>query len=91
METHDRSVEMNGSLYMSGVVQQQGDGLYGSLIVRGPEDDVIAERVLLISASSSDVLSELLPSAVTTFVNVKRQFAFPPKALILNGQVLARI
>ncbi|XP_043272598.1 putative laccase-9 isoform X2 [Venturia canescens] len=72
--------------YHAHSVQQQGDGLYGLLIVRGPSDEPATERVFLISASCPAVLSELLPSVGTTAMNVSRQSDLVPNALVLNGQ-----
>ena len=55
---------------------QQGDGLYGSMIVRGQQDDPAKEIIFLISARPSTSLSE--------FIGLE-----PPVAqeLLLNGLV----
>lgn len=60
-----------------GLVSQQGDGVYGSLTVRGPQNDRSLERILLLSSRPSIPLS-------------RYSYLYPPtpRELLLNGQVL---
>lgn len=59
------------------LVSQQADGVYGSLTVRGPQDDPSLERILLLSSRPPTPLS-------------RHSHLHPPtpSELLLNGQVL---
>ncbi|XP_043254641.1 laccase-4-like [Colletes gigas] len=62
-------------MYYAYLVSQQGDGVYGSLTVRGPQDDPSLERILLLSSRPPTLLSwhsHLHPPT--------------PSELLLNGQ-----
>lgn len=56
-------------------VSQQGDGVYGSLTVRGPQEDPTSERILLLSSRPTTPLS-------------RHSHLHPPtpRELLLNGQ-----
>ncbi|XP_076380029.1 uncharacterized protein LOC117229336 [Megalopta genalis] len=62
-------------LYYAHLVSQQGDGVYGSLTVRGPQDDPSLERILLLSSRPPTPLSRYLHLHPPT-----------PSELLLNGQ-----
>ncbi|XP_076653958.1 uncharacterized protein LOC143359708 [Halictus rubicundus] len=61
--------------YYAHLVSQQGDGVYGSLTVRGPQDDPSLERILLLSSRPPTPLSRYLHLHPPT-----------PNELLLNGQ-----
>ncbi|XP_076233348.1 uncharacterized protein LOC143178508 [Calliopsis andreniformis] len=62
-------------MYYAHLVSQQGDGVYGSLTVRGPQDDPSSERILLLSSRPPTPLS-------------RHSHLHPPTPteLLLNGQ-----
>ncbi|KAF3424591.1 hypothetical protein E2986_12629 [Frieseomelitta varia] len=62
-------------MYYAHIVSQQGDGVYGSLTVRGPQNDRSLERILLLSSRPSIPLS-------------RYSYLHPPtpRELLLNGQ-----
>ncbi|XP_017890301.2 uncharacterized protein LOC108631102 [Ceratina calcarata] len=62
-------------IYYAHLVSQQGDGVYGSLTVRGPQDDPTSERILLLSSRPTTPLS-------------RHSHLHPPtpRELLLNGQ-----
>ncbi|CAK9828135.1 lcc1 [Anthophora retusa] len=62
-------------LYYAHLVSQQADGVYGSLTVRGLQDDPTLERMLLLSSRSPTPLSRYLHSHPPT-----------PTVFLLNGQ-----
>ncbi|OAD52061.1 Laccase-1 [Eufriesea mexicana] len=62
-------------IYYAHVVSQQGDGVYGSLTVRGPQDDPSLERILLLSSRPPTPLSQYSHLHPPT-----------PSELLLNGQ-----
>ncbi|XP_017796383.1 PREDICTED: laccase-4-like [Habropoda laboriosa] len=62
-------------LYYAHMVSQQADGVYGSLTVRGLQDDPTLERILLLSSRSPTPLSRYLHLHPPT-----------PSELLLNGQ-----
>ncbi|XP_076228194.1 uncharacterized protein LOC116430687 [Nomia melanderi] len=61
--------------YYAHQVSQQGDGVYGSLTVRGPQDDPSLERILLLSSRPPTPLSRYSHLHPPT-----------PNELLLNGQ-----
>ncbi|KZC07190.1 Putative laccase-17, partial [Dufourea novaeangliae] len=61
--------------YHAHLVSQQGDGVYGSLTVRGPQDDPSLERILLLSSRPPTPLSRYSHLHPPT-----------PTELLLNGQ-----
>ncbi|XP_033301008.1 uncharacterized protein LOC117206108 isoform X2 [Bombus bifarius] len=62
-------------IYYAHIVSQQADGVYGSLTVRGPQDDPSLERILLLSSRPPTPLS-------------RHSHLHPPtpSELLLNGQ-----
>lgn len=62
-------------IYYAHIVSQQGDGVYGSLTVRGPQDDPSLERILLLSSRPPTPLSRYSHLHPPT-----------PSELLLNGQ-----
>ncbi|XP_053987926.1 uncharacterized protein LOC128881170 [Hylaeus volcanicus] len=62
-------------MYYAHLVSQQADGVYGSLTVRGPQDDPSLERMLLLSSRPPTLLS-------------RHSHLHPPTPteLLLNGQ-----
>ncbi|XP_061929075.1 uncharacterized protein LOC108001913 isoform X2 [Apis cerana] len=62
-------------IYYAHIVSQQGDGIYGSLTVRGPQDDPSLERILLLSSRPPTPLSRYSHLHPPT-----------PSELLLNGQ-----
>ncbi|XP_050578733.1 uncharacterized protein LOC126916712 isoform X2 [Bombus affinis] len=62
-------------IYYAHIVSQQADGVYGSLTVRGPQDDPSLERILLLSSRPPTPLSRHLHLHPPT-----------PSELLLNGQ-----
>ncbi|CAL7947016.1 unnamed protein product [Xylocopa violacea] len=62
-------------IYYAHLVSQQGDGVYGSLTVRGPQDDPTSERILLLSSRPATPLSQHSHLHPPT-----------PRELLLNGQ-----
>ncbi|XP_076674764.1 uncharacterized protein LOC143372472 isoform X2 [Andrena cerasifolii] len=63
-------------IYYAHSVSQQGDGVYGSLTVRGPQDDPSLERILLLSSRPPTPLSRHSHLQPPT-----------PTELLLNGQI----
>ncbi|RLU25335.1 hypothetical protein DMN91_001491 [Ooceraea biroi] len=61
--------------YHAHSVSQQGDGVYGSLTVRGPRDDPSLERILLLSSRPSSPLTRQ-----------SRLYPPTPDGLLVNGQ-----
>lgn len=61
---------------MGSLVSQQGDGVYGSLTVRGPRDNASLERILVLSSRSPTPLTQ-------------QTLLYPPTPdkLLVNGQV----
>ncbi|XP_070159021.1 uncharacterized protein [Polyergus mexicanus] len=61
--------------YHAHSVSQQGDGVYGSLTVRGPRDNASLERILVLSSRSSTPLT-------------RQTLLYPPTPdeLLVNGQ-----
>ncbi|XP_015111443.1 laccase-12 [Diachasma alloeum] len=62
--------------YHAHSVLQQGDGLFGSLTVRGPGEDVTLEKILMISSRPSRSFTSIdvkPPEAVELLVNGKRE------------------
>ncbi|XP_050446648.1 uncharacterized protein LOC126849118 [Cataglyphis hispanica] len=61
--------------YHAHSVSQQGDGVYGSLTVRGPRDNASLERILVLSSRSSTPLTQ------QTLL-----YPLTPDELLVNGQ-----
>ncbi|XP_020278934.1 laccase-4-like isoform X2 [Pseudomyrmex gracilis] len=61
--------------YHAHSVSQQGDGIYGSLTVRGPQDNPTLERILVLSSRPSTPLT-------------RQSYLYPPtpSELLVNGQ-----
>lgn len=69
-------LRLNSNEFFKRIVLQQGDGLYGALIVRTPEDDSNFEKIVHLSSRTK--------KALTIFPQQKLPV---PNELLINDQV----